>query len=238
VDATDLLLAFLVMTVASAIQGAIGFGGNLIAAPLLVLVDPDLVPGPIILAALILNLLVVRRDRCERPWRELAGANLGQTVGAVGAVALLASLPTDQLAIAFSVIILAAVALSASGLHPDPTPTNRVIGGVASGFMGTTTGIGGPPMALVLQSLDPLRLRALLSRFFLLGGVVSLVLLTWVGRFDRTQAIAGVLLLPGVVAGYSASGWLATHAQREHIRWAVLGLSTASALLALVRALG
>lgn len=236
-DPTDLLLAFAVMLVASAIQGAIGFGSNLIAAPFLVLLDPDLVPGPIILTALVLNLLVVNRDRVEHPWRELHGANIGQTIGAVGAITLLTSLPTDQLSMVFALIILVAVGLSASGLHPAPSARNRALSGLASGFMGTTTGIGGPPIALVLQSLEPLTMRALLARFFMVGSVVSLVLLALIGRFDAEQATFGVLLLPGVIAGYSASGWLARHADAGHIRWSVLTLSSLSAVAALVRAL-
>ena len=44
-DATGLLLAFVVMTLGASIQGVVGFGANLLAAPLLALIDPQLVPG-------------------------------------------------------------------------------------------------------------------------------------------------------------------------------------------------
>ncbi|MDQ3385935.1 MAG: sulfite exporter TauE/SafE family protein, partial [Actinomycetota bacterium] len=39
-------LVIVAVLVGALVQGSIGFGLNLIAAPVLALVDPDLVPGP------------------------------------------------------------------------------------------------------------------------------------------------------------------------------------------------
>ena len=38
-----------------------------------------------------------------------------------------------------------------------------VVAGLASGFAGTTTGVGGPPMALTYQNSDPATMRATIS---------------------------------------------------------------------------
>ena len=51
------------MSLGAWVQGTIGFGVALVAAPLLVLVDPGLVPGPLLAAAVPLNLLVWYRER-------------------------------------------------------------------------------------------------------------------------------------------------------------------------------
>jgi uncharacterized membrane protein YfcA len=40
-----LVLAVVVVAVSAAVQGAIGFGLNLLAVPVLLLIDPSLVPG-------------------------------------------------------------------------------------------------------------------------------------------------------------------------------------------------
>ena len=53
--AIDLLLAISVVTIGSVIQGSVGFGLGPLAVPLLVLLDPIFVPGPLILAALLLE---------------------------------------------------------------------------------------------------------------------------------------------------------------------------------------
>lgn len=45
-SALELVVVSLVFAIGSALQGAVGFGANLLAVPVLVLVDPTLVPGP------------------------------------------------------------------------------------------------------------------------------------------------------------------------------------------------
>jgi len=237
VSPVDLLIAFLIVLAGAAIQGAIGFGANLFAAPLLALVDPELVPGPVITSALVVNVLILRRDRVDDSWRQLRTANVGQLLGCVSGAALLASLPTNALAVVFAVVILIGVVLSMSGLHPRRTPTTMGVAGAAAGFMGTTTGVGGPPIALVMQKSEGLELRGLLSRFFLLGSIFSLTALWVVGRYGWHEVWYGILLVPGVLVGVRFSTWLAARVDRGHLRGAVLALSAASAAVTLVKAL-
>lgn len=231
------LLAFGVLALGAAIQGAVGFGANLFAAPLLVLLDPAFVPGPIILSAVALNLLVLGANRGEHPWWRVRWANAGQVLGCITGAAVLGSIPTDHLASFFAVMVLLAVGLAASGMRPRRTPVNMASAGAASGFMGTTVGIGGPPIALIHADDRGTELRAALSRFFLLGTLISLSSLAVVGRFGGEEALAGLALVPGVVTGYFVSRPLARIVDRGPIRAAVLVLSGIAALAALTRAL-
>jgi uncharacterized membrane protein YfcA len=142
-----------------------------------------------------------------------------------------------NLTIFFSIMILLAVGLSVSGLHPRRTPVNLSIAGFAAAFMGTAVGISGPPIALLYQKAEGPEIRAALSRFFWVGGLLSLVMLAAFGQFDLDDLANGLLLTPGVVVGYLLSSRLLHHVNRAHVRIAVLSLSAASAILALVRAL-
>jgi uncharacterized protein len=232
-----LAIAFAVMFVGAAVQGVAGFGAGLLAAPMLVILDPALVPGPLIVTGVGLNLLVLMSNKGERPWRLLKWANVGQVFGAMAAAALLGSLPADQLALTFSVIILAAVALSATGFAPRRSPINMGVAGLTSGFMGTAVGIGGPPIALMHTGSAAEELRAALSRFFLLGTTFSIVALTVVGRFGMRDAGAGLLLMPGVLVGYAVARRITHRVNRDHLRVLVLVLSGTSAVVALLRAL-
>ena len=54
---TEALLAALDLRAGAAVQGAVGFGANLVAAPLLVLLGEGFVPGPVIVASGVLNVL-------------------------------------------------------------------------------------------------------------------------------------------------------------------------------------
>jgi len=231
------VLAFLVMLVGAAVQGAVGFGSNLVAAPLLVLIDPQLVPGPAITASLLLNVLVLRRERAPHVWREIAVPVIGQVPGAVAGAAVLALVAKANLAIFFSILILIAVGVSISGLHPPRNRVTLIIAGFAAGFIGTAVGIGGPPMALLYQRANGPEIRAALSRFFGIGGVISLAMLTAFGQFHLDDLLISLSLMPGTIVGYLISGKLLGHVDRGRVRIAVLSLSGASALVALVRAL-
>jgi uncharacterized protein len=231
------LLAFLVVLVGAAIQGAVGFGANLFAAPLLVLIDPKLVPGPVVVGTSVLNVLVVRREPSPEAWREMRWAIVGSVPGAVAGAAVLSVIAGRSLAIFFGTLVLVAVGLSLSGLHPERDDVSMAAAGSLSGFMGTAVGIGGPPIALLFQKAEGPEIRSALSRFFLIGGIVSLVMLAVFGELGWGELGQGVLLVPGTIAGYLLSSRLLAHVDRERVRVAVLVLSAASAAIAILRAL-
>lgn len=225
------------MLVGGAIQGAVGFGANLFASPLLVLLDPAYVPGPLLISAMVFNGLMMRRDPGAHHWRQIRWPIAGLLPGSVAAAAIVASVSSRGLAIVFGLVILGAVGLSASGLHPPRNRGTLLVGGAASGFMGTAVGIGGPPVALLFQHATGPELRGALARFFEVSCLISIGLLIAVGRFGPADVVRGVWLLPGTITGYFVSGWLAPRIDAGHVRVAVLALSAASALIVLVRAL-
>jgi hypothetical protein len=51
-----------IMSIASSLQASVGFGLALLAVPLLALVDPRLVPGPMLLAGSLLALASAYRE--------------------------------------------------------------------------------------------------------------------------------------------------------------------------------
>ncbi len=162
----------------------------------------------------------------------------GQVVGSLVAGAVIAALPADALSIVFAVLVLVAVRVSIRGRRLAPTRAHLAGAGLASGFMGTISGIGGPPIALAYLGLDGPALRATLARYFLVGNLVAIPTL------DRRSAASAIeelpeclVLIPGAVLGFLASGWLARHADRATVRPIVLGLSTAAAVAVIIRTL-
>lgn len=236
-DALDLALASLAVGVGAAIQGSVGFGLNLVAAPALLAIDTRLVPGPAAFLSLALTLLIVQREREAADLRGVGWALAGRLPGTVAGAVAVALLSERQLGTAFAAILLLAVAMTASGWRLRPTPAALVVAGVLSGFMGTTTSIGGPPMALVYQDADGPTIRATLAAFLAVGISISLVSLAAVGRFGGPEIRASLVLLPSLVAGFAVSRWIAPWLDRRHTRTAVLAVSAGSALALLVRAL-
>ena len=68
-------------------------------------------------------------------------------------------------------------------------PSTLFGAGVLSGFMGTVSGIGGPPVALLYQHESGRTLRATLPRYFLVGGAITMVTLVAVGKLGRAELL-------------------------------------------------
>ena len=233
----DLLAASAIVTAGAALQGAVGFGFALVAAPLLALIDPRLVPGSLLCAALVLTLLTAHRERHAIDTSGIGWGLVGRLPGtALGAAALL-RISAGGMELVLGALVLVAVAMSASGLHFRPTPRALVGAGVLSGFMGTMTAIGGPPLAMVYQHAPGAQLRGTLAGYFVIGAAVSLVALALVGRFGRVELAGALSLLPGVLLGFVCSARLAALLDRGYTRGAVLAVSGAAGTLVLVRQL-
>ncbi len=218
----DIVIVTVVTFVGSTLQGAIGFGMGLLAAPLLILLDPRLVPAPILVCTLVLTLLMSYRERRAMDVRGLRWAILGRIAGTVVAAGILAIAPADTLLLLFGVFILAAVAMSVSGLRFEPTGRALVAAGVVSGVIGTVAAAGGPPLALLYQDAPGARIRSTISGFFVIGTIVSLAALWLVGRFGGGELRLALVMLPGMLAGLALSRSIAPLVDRGYTRPAVL----------------
>ncbi|MDZ7829649.1 MAG: sulfite exporter TauE/SafE family protein [Halofilum sp. (in: g-proteobacteria)] len=206
-----------------------------VAAPLLFLIDPALVPGSMIVAGLGVAFLVYGRDHAAVDHREIAWVLPGIVIGVAIAGIVLRLVSRDLLGLLFGVLVLVAVALS---VRRPPTPGRHLLfwaGGLA-GFMGTATSIGGPPLALAFQNRRGMRLRGTLAACFAPTGMLSLVALSWAGHLDVGQVLAGLSLLPGIALGVRVSTRAARHLDRHWLRAAVLVVSALAGIAAILRA--
>ena len=101
-----------VLAVASAVQGSLGFGAALLAAPLLLLIHPAFAPGPIIASTFVLTLLVARRESQAIDYRSLRFIVLGRLVGVALAMLLLVRLSRTGFDVLFGGFVLLAVAMA------------------------------------------------------------------------------------------------------------------------------
>ena len=226
-----------VVTLAACVQGCIGFGMALIAAPILVLVDPALVPGPLMASGLLLVSLVALRDRAHADLETVRWAILGNVGGAAAGAWVLTLLDASGFSLLFGLLVLVGVALSASGLHVRVSRGSTLGAGMLGGFMATTSAIGGPPVALVYQHSEAARFRGTLSTYFIASSLVGLIALSSVGRFGRAEMELALLLIPGQVVGFLLSSWLTRVLREASVRPVVLVLSGLAALVVLGRVL-
>lgn len=217
------------------VQGSVGFGHNLIAAPVLALVDGRFVPGPAIAAATVLTALMAVRDRHGLDLGEIRTAIIGRIPATILAAATVALLPPKALAVLFAVLVLFGVALTASRIRLRPTSRTLLVAGGLSGYMATATSIGGPPMALLYANEEGRRMRGTLAGFFLVGSFLSIGALAVAGSFGRAEVGLSLIAAPGVAAGFLASSFGARFLDAGRTRPAVLAVSAVAALSVLAK---
>lgn len=236
-DGWAIALGVMVMATGAAVQATVGFGASLLAVPILLLIDPRFVPGPATVGGMTLNLLMLVGHRAHADRRGVAWILVGLLPGTAIAALALRWLPGDDLAVLSGAAILGGVVLSAVGRSPGLTAPSLVGGGVLSGFMGTTAAVSGPPLALLYQRSDGATLRGTLPPTFLVGSILTLVALAASDRLPAGDWVIGAALAPGGLLGFLAARPLAGRIHGAHLRAAVLSISAASAVAAIVRAL-
>lgn len=233
----EIALIGLIVLVGSTLQGSVGFGMGLLASPLLILIDPRFVPGPILLSTLVLVSLLTLRERHAIDLHGIGWAMVGRVGGTTAAGLVLVALPGDRLVLLFGFLILAGVGMSLSRVRLAPVRPVLVAAGLISGVLGTIASIGGPPMALVYQNESGARIRSTMSGFFIAGTILSLAALRGVGRFGLYEVRLALLMLPALLVGYVLSGWTVGVVDRGHARKAVLAVSAASGVVIVIRQL-
>lgn len=231
------VLAGVVVFLGALVQGAVGFGMNLIAAPLLALLEPAFVPVPLLLVACAHATLAVVRERTDTDWRGVFWAMLGRVPGTALGVLAVATLAQRPFAAIVGVAVLACVVLSVVSWRPHPTPGPLVVAGIASGTFGTAASIGGPPLALLYQHAPGPRIRSTMAASFVIGSAISLVGLGIAGQIHPEQLRVVLWLLPFLLGGFLLSGPARGVLDGGRIRGAVLVVAAGSAAALIVRSL-
>jgi uncharacterized membrane protein YfcA len=237
VSPLEVALVFSVITAAGCLQASIGFGMALIAAPLLVLLEPAFVPGPLIASNLVLVSLMALRDRAHVDFGIARFSMAGSLLGGVAGAACVSLLDPRGFAVLFGLLVLLGVGLSVAGFRIAVNRGSAWGAGILGGFMSATSAIGGPPIALVYQHEDRERFRGTLAAYFMVSCSVSLAALCWFGELGLGQLALVVYLIPGQICGFLLSFVVARFLVRVSIRPFVLGLSSLAGAAVLARAL-
>lgn len=235
VSLLQILLANLVVLAGACLQGVAGYGIGVLAAPLLFLISPLLVPAPLVMNAVLLTIMMLIRNRASLRFREVRYAIGGDVVGTALAGLTLLVMSSQGFQLVFGILIVAAVAVSVGGLRPALTPRSSIIAGAASGYMGTITAVGGPPIAMIYQNEKGPLVRANMSAFFLFASVASMVALFLSGYIGTRELRLAVSIVPGVILGFLLSRGLVQRIPVSALRPLILGIAASAGITAIVR---
>lgn len=230
------LLAVVVLTGAT-MQGLVGLGLNLVSAPVVTMVAPSLMPELLLVLAVLLPFFTLAREHEEIDWGGLGWVLSARAPGVALGVLFLALFSDRAVAIAVAVMVLAAVVLTLHSVRVPVRPATLGVAGVLSGLAGTTTSIGGPPVAILYQHRPPQQIRSTLAVLFTVGAGMSLAGIWISGNLDTHVLPLALVLTPCLVVGAWAGNRMQGILPDPQVRYAVLTVCAASALVLLVRSL-
>ena len=213
-----------------------GFGLAVIASPILVIINPNFLPAPILALGCILSLLNCIRYRQQLHFSNIKLALVARIPGSILGILLLALLPPIFFAVGFSLLIMLSVLLTYRRIDIHHCERNLVIAGFFSGLMGTTTSVGGPPIALVYQNSNLSTLRAELGLFFLIGTLVSLAMLFVSGNINYAQVELTLPLVPALFVGFFLSFYLDKYLGQRYLKPLIATISLTSCGIILLKA--
>ncbi|MEM9177029.1 MAG: sulfite exporter TauE/SafE family protein [Myxococcota bacterium] len=206
------------------VQGSIGFGLNLIVAPVIAVYRPEALPASAIILALPMTLGSAAREFSHIDRSAILWTTVGRVPGIAVGLWIVIRLDAEALATATGGMVLFAVLMSVSSPRIPITPLTQAGAGWLGGVMGTSSSIGGPPLALLYQHSPGPVVRSTLGAAFLVGTGFSFSALLVAGEVRALHWQLGLAMVPAVLAGLFASRALHGFLDRGWLRPCVLGL--------------
>ena len=236
-DTPWLILVGAIVVAAAIVQFGLGMGFGLTAAPLLALIDPELVPAPTLFLGMLTSSWGAWGERKAIRWDEVGLGTIGRIAGVLAAAALLSALADQRsFMLAFGLMIGLAVFLSAFGRRIAFSRGWLLAMSTLSGIMGTITSVGAPPLALIYQDRSAATARPTLAAFFAIGCLVSLAGLYASGFAGVRDAVLAALMLPPMVLGLVIARGLRGRFDRRY-RPALLVVAGMAAAMLILRGL-
>lgn len=217
--------------------GSVGFGVVLVAAPIVALAAPHLLPSVVVAPSMAANGLVALRERRHRDAPLLARLVVWQLPGMAAGLWLLVQIGGDDrlLALVVALVVLALVLVGLSPWRPRRTRRTEAVAAMTAGVAGALSGTNGPPLAVLMAHDPPGLLRATLPAYFVIAQVLLLVGWGATGHLTGEAMATGLLAVPASLAGaWVGQRVLATRLTPVMVRASVLVLAVGAAVRAVL----
>src|SRR6476661_5168593 len=233
--AASFLIAAAVAAIAGMVRGFAGFGAAMMMTPVFsALYGPAVGISLCMLLEIVVALPLLPRAIQYVDWRRIGLLMVAAVVGAPVGNLVLTRVSPEPMRWAISAIVLAAVALLASGwrFHGQWRAPVTLGIGATSGFLNGLWGMAGPPIAFyyLAGNETATRVRANLTTYFIFVDLAALAVFLARDLVHWDTAVLGLCLTPAVVAGGLLGEKLFPLASEAFYRRLALGLLVAVAI--------
>ena len=241
-DPWTLAAAAGIVLLGGTVSGVTGFGFGLVIIPIMLTIFP---PATVVAVNRVLGfvtgVVILGQDRGHVERGVIVRLIPWATLGLVGGIAVLTRVDATviRLLAGAVVIIFAALATANWAIPGIGSRYAPAVAGATSGLLGTSIGMSGPPVVLLLTSraLSPIVFRATITGYFVVLDVFAITLLVRAGALGWEEAKVSAALLPIALVGRSLGRVLGTKVERERFRRLTLGLLILTGLSAVATAL-
>jgi len=219
------------------VQGSVGIGFGLIAAPGLVAIDPAFAPGPVLLIGQVVGVRHLLAERKAIDTDALRAGLLGLPIGMVLGILLLEAIDQRTMSLVVGAATVIGTFALLTGFTIERNHTTNVGAGALSAFGATAAGLPGPPLVAVYSDMRPATMRATCSGVIGAIAVVAFFALAFTGNFGGEEAKLLALLLPGVLLGLVIARFVRPHVERPEFRTLVLVLALLGGAALIIRTL-
>lgn len=234
-ELTDIIIVLFIVMLGAIVQGSTSMGFAITVAPVLMLINPDFVPVPTLMSGSTLSVYLMIRERKSIILKGLGFSIFGRIIGAIISAFIIVIISQTYFSLVFGALILFAVVLSFMKGTWEINRPKLFFAGLLSGIMGTLASIGSPPMGLLYQHQNGKVIRGTLSAYFTLGTLISILSLSFVGKLSINEFKLYLWMLPAFTLGFWLSKYVTKYLDKGYTRWAILAISTVSALFVIGR---
>jgi uncharacterized membrane protein YfcA len=197
---------FLIVCFSSFIQSITGFGFAAVSAPLLLFfMSPNYVVGLTVFGALVSNFGVLYKTKGKSDAQLIWPMFAASLVGILPGVYLLRIVDASilKLYIGFLILLMSLSMAANYVIKIKRIKLATICVGFVSGFLGGSTSLNGPPVALFFmnQQQDKETLRANIVHYFCLANIATLFIMYLMKTIDTGTFKQSLYVIPGVLIG-------------------------------------
>ncbi|MEL7631907.1 MULTISPECIES: sulfite exporter TauE/SafE family protein [Sporomusa] len=202
----DYIIIFLIICFASFIQSITGFGFAAVSAPLLLLyINPNYVVGLTVFGALVSNFWVMYKTKGKSDPKLVWPMFAASLVGILPGVYLLTIVDAAVLKLYIGILVLLMAAFMAGNyvIKVKRIKLAAILVGIVSGFLGGSTSLNGPPVALFFmnQQQEKETLRTNIVHYFCLANIATLIIMYLMKTLDLNAFRESIYVVPAVLLG-------------------------------------
>ena len=198
---TEVLWGNIIFFLGAFLQTITGIGLAIIAVTLLFFLQPEYIPSSILIIATTLSVLNAFRFFSDINKKALILAIMGRIPGIFIAILLFQQFNNFVINIFIGSFIIFYSFLDFFRLQ-QLSWKKTIIGGFFSGITGTLSGIGGPPLGIVLKNLPQKSFISTIACYFIFGNSLSLGALFFIKKAASNQIFFALFCLPGCLLAF------------------------------------